>query len=288
MELNIEALKAICGVSEQQAERLAKHTGGVLEDSCFLHWCITGREPVLYPVFYGRELRISPGFHVEVGQPELIIEPVSPQEVTEWQDVPWSLVQSSSTSEPEQCVICMCAFEGTDEGEIVRLGRCKAHYFHKACISQAFCSSTSVKCPICGNCYGEQIGSMPAGVMAVTYERFLQCDGYNCGSWIILYHFPNGLRDNIPYSGTTREAYLPNTAEGREVMRLLICAFYKRQSFTVGTSVTTGASSTVVWSGIHHKTSPDGGSTNFGYPDDGYFERVKGELAARGVVYNQV
>ena len=285
--MDIEALRTICGVTEQQAERLAKCTGGVLEDSCFLHWCLTGKEPELYPAFYGQELRLSPGFHVEIGQPEPY-QAVSPQEVTQWRDVPWSLIQSSSGSEPEQCVICMCAFEATEEGEVVCLGRCKAHYFHKACISQAFGSSSSVKCPVCGTCYGEQVGAMPAGVMGVNYERALQCDGFNYGTWIIYYFFPDGLKDNMPYKGTTREAFVPNTVEGREVLRLLICAFYRRVSFAVGTSVTTGASNTVVWSGIHHKTSPDGGPTNFGYPDEGYFARVKGELAARGVAYNPV
>ena len=45
--------------------------------------------------------------------------------------------------------------------------------------------------------------------------------------------------------------------------------------------MTTGATNTVVWSGIHHKTSMRGGS--FGYPDDKYLNRVTLELADRGV-----
>jgi hypothetical protein len=54
--------------------------------------------------------------------------------------------------------------------------------------------------------------------------------------------------------------------------------------FTVGTSVTTGASNTTVWAGIHHKTSMSGGSSSFGFPDKTYFTRVQEELASKGVI----
>jgi len=36
-----------------------------------------------------------------------------------------------------------------------------------------------------------------------------------------------------------------------------------------------------VWSGIHHKTSPAGGT--FGYPDPTYLDRVTDELKARDI-----
>ena len=49
----------------------------------------------------------------------------------------------------------------------------------------------------------------------------------------------------------------------------------------VGTSLTTGAQNTVVWSGIHHKTSMHGGP--FGYPDNRYLGAVAEELKLRGV-----
>jgi deltex-like protein len=39
-----------------------------------------------------------------------------------------------------------------------------------------------------------------------------------------------------------------------------------------------------VWNGIHHKTNTGGGSSNFGYPDPTYLERVKEELASKGLV----
>jgi deltex-like protein len=40
----------------------------------------------------------------------------------------------------------------------------------------------------------------------------------------------------------------------------------------------------VVWNGIHHRTALNGGSTNYGYPDPTYFNRVREELAAKSVV----
>lgn len=44
----------------------------------------------------------------------------------------------------------------------------------------------------------------------------------------------------------------------------------------------------VVWQGIHHKTSTSGGTSMFGYPDPTYFQRVRDELAGRGVTEDQV
>lgn len=47
--------------------------------------------------------------------------------------------------------------------------------------------------------------------------------------------------------------------------------------------MTTGLDNQIVWNGIHHKTSLQGGSANFGFPDPTYFKRVKLELADKGV-----
>lgn len=48
--------------------------------------------------------------------------------------------------------------------------------------------------------------------------------------------------------------------------------------------MTTGQTNTVVWAGIHHKSSTHGGSSHFGFPDPTYLNRVTLELADRGVV----
>jgi len=68
------------------------------------------------------------------------------------------------------------------------------------------------------------------------------------------------------------------------VLELLKKAFDRKLIFTIGRSVTTGHDNRIVWNGIHHKTNTSGGSAYFGYPDPTYFDRVKLELAAKGVV----
>lgn len=80
------------------------------------------------------------------------------------------------------------------------------------------------------------------------------------GTWSILYYFNSGVRNGVRYRGTVRVAYLPDTQEGKEVLLLLIKAFERKHTFTVGDSVTTGARNVVVWNSIHHKTSPAGGT----------------------------
>jgi deltex-like protein len=74
---------------------------------------------------------------------------------------------------------------------------------------------------------------------------------------------------------------LPASPEGILVFKMLVEAFKRRLTFSVGTSLTTGRSNTVVWAGIHHKTNPHGGQ--FGYPDATYLSRVREELKARNI-----
>jgi deltex-like protein len=97
----------------------------------------------------------------------------------------------------------------------------------------------------------------------------------------IIYKFPGGIQGpqhpnpGVKYTGTTRTCYLPYTEEGIEILELLIIAFQRRLTFTVGTSITTGISNTIVWNGIHHKTTFTG---VHGFPDETYLIRVKEEL----------
>ena len=141
------------------------------------------------------------------------------------------------------------------------------------------------KCPNCSLIYGILIGDQPKGYMSAYISEYTHCDGYEDeGTIIIEYHFPSGKG----YSGTSRTAYLPDNKEGKEILGLLKVSFDRKLTFVVGTSVTTGARNTTVWNGIHHKTSLYGGSTNFGYPDKTYFSRVKEELAAKGVIQDNI
>ncbi|KAI8522055.1 hypothetical protein Bbelb_018090 [Branchiostoma belcheri] len=73
---------------------------------------------------------------------------------------------------------------------------------------------------------------------------------HNCGTIEIRYRIPDGIQE---------------------------IAFDSRLVFTAGTSVTTGETD-VIWNDIHHKTNPNGGEANYGYPDPG---RVADEACSK-------
>ena len=204
------------------------------------------------------------------------------------------------SKERDKCSICLCEFyedifveyEKNPQNEnilkngpydVILLENCVDHFFHIECINNLIGDKNNFKCPICSKIYGTLIGDMPEGTFYayITPDR---CSGYNCNTIVINYYFKNGPN----YTGTSRVSYLPNNKEGREVLALLKIAFERKLTFTVGTSVTTGRKNTVVWNGIHHKTRLKGGPTKFGYPDKGYFNRVKEELAAKGVTKESI
>jgi deltex len=187
--------------------------------------------------------------------------------------------------EEETCPICMVEFSEADSGHIVKLGRCEGHFFHRDCIEMCH-QRLHLKCPICGLIYGIMTGDMPDGVMIVMkYPKAVaQMEGFeHCDVLEIQYHMSAGRRGLVQFPGTNRIAYLPDNADGREVLRLFAIAFERRLTFTIGTSVTTGRENQIVWNGIHHKTALGGGIACFGFPDDTYFNRVKEELAAKGI-----
>lgn len=68
-----------------------------------------------------------------------------------------------------------------------------------------------------------------------------------------------------------------------QVLKLLRKAWDRKLTFTIGTSVTTGAANTIVWNEIHHKTESTTNFSGHGYPDPKYLDNVTAELAAQGV-----
>ena len=190
-----------------------------------------------------------------------------------------------SNPDEEKCAICMFEFSAEDSTNIVKLHRCEGHYFHIDCIEMCH-TRAHLRCPICGVIYGIMTGDMPAGSMlviryppeALTLEGIPDTPVYE-----ISYRMKAGTRGDIQFPSTQRSAFLPCNDEGKEILRLLIIAFERRLTFTLGTSVTTGRTNQIIWNGIHHKTSVEGGPPFFGYPDPTYFSRVREELAAKGI-----
>jgi deltex-like protein len=180
----------------------------------------------------------------------------------------------------DDCVICMDAMQDPlklDCGHSF-CGNCIADYFEKG----------QPKCPSCGQLFGVLRGNQPDGTFSKYRNGNMHLAGYEKDGTIqITYSFPGGIQtDEHPhpgkfYKGTTRSAYLPDSPEGREVCDLLERAFKERLLFTIGRSITTGQDDVIVWNDIHQKTKPTG---EHGYPDATYLDRVKAELAAKGIV----
>ena len=82
--------------------------------------------------------------------------------------------------------------------------------------------------------------------------------------------FRNLFQKNHPnpgkwYHGTSRTAYLPDSKEGNNILKLLEKAFKAKLVFTIGRSTTTGADDRITWNDIHHKTSMFGGPNRLVY-----------------------
>ena len=135
----------------------------------------------------------------------------------------------------------------------------------KACSDRAI--QRSPYCSVCRKPLRAVVGNQPANAtMSHSVTRSTSILGYpGFGMITITYHVPDGVQTQEHpnpgkrYHGTTCTAYLPNNAEGREVLQLLRRAFKARLIFTIGTSRTSGLSNAVIWNGIHHKTTTSGG-----------------------------
>lgn len=188
----------------------------------------------------------------------------------------------------ERCCICLCE-EARDDGGFVVLSGCD-HGFHDFCIRMHM--KNKPLCPLCFTSYALRTGNQPEGEMTMKFHLPGTCplSGHEDeGTIEIYYNIPRGTQGpehphpGKIYHGCRRQAYLPDSARGREVLRLLRISFERRLTFTVGRSMTTGRDDCVTWSSVHHKTSRSGGQGNYGWPDTTYFDRVSQELVALGV-----
>nr|XP_046242057.1 E3 ubiquitin-protein ligase DTX3L isoform X2 [Scatophagus argus] len=189
----------------------------------------------------------------------------------------------SKDPEDESCPICMELIVTTKKETL----QCN-HSFCRNCLKQAF--DYKPVCPTCGEVYGTLTGTQPDGGIMNVSKTSSSLPGYEkYGTIIIHYYIPSGIQKEEhpnpgqPYEGVSRTAYLPDSLDGRRIVKLLRQAFDQRLIFTVGQSTTTGKSNMVTWNDIHHKTSTHGGPTQYGYPDPDYLSRVRDELTVKGI-----
>lgn len=99
---------------------------------------------------------------------------------------------------------------------------------------------------------------------------------------VLQFRFPPG-KDSAgqAFRGRSQQAYLPHDEAGKLVLELFRLAFRRRVLFDLRVSATDNK----YWPAfnIHLKTAVSGGPERFGFPDDGYFQRVMEELRANGV-----
>ena len=101
--------------------------------------------------------------------------------------------------------------------------------------------------------------------MQVQVQPYSLAGHPHVGTIVITYVIPSGVQGaghphpGVRFSGTHRVAYLPDSAEGREVLSLLKVCFERGHTFAVGRSLTTGMDNVVTWGTVHHKTNTSGG-----------------------------
>lgn len=185
------------------------------------------------------------------------------------------------------CPICLSPL---NQGISVLLSRCR-HVLHLDCLNSMLTSQPNfpqwlyIECPLCHEIYGEKRGNQPRGSMEWTVVTPVIPGQPNASLIQITYHIVSGIQGREhpnpgrPYYavGFPRVCYLPNTKQGRKVLKLLQVAWERRLVFTVGRSLTTGREDVITWNGIHHKTEPSAALT------PGFLDNCLKELAGLGV-----
>lgn len=191
--------------------------------------------------------------------------------------------KTHSTGEPK-CSMCMNL--NKDPVYPVNCG----HYFCKSC-TKRFIEKT-MNCPVCKkeNNENQFRGNQPIGYMTWRTDSLNSLPGYQkIGTIVLTFNFDKGIQGSEhpnpgePYCGLFCTSYLPNNPAGQEMCNLLRRAFNARLIFTIGNCPATGEKNKIVSNGIELKWNRSGGPANCGYPDPSYLDRVKSQLAKKGI-----
>lgn len=90
-----------------------------------------------------------------------------------------------------------------------------SHKYHISCLINLIGEKHWAKCPVCSTIFGKMTGDQPEGTMTVTVDKNMTCPGHPKGTIILNYQLKNGVRNGVPFQGTSRTGYLPDTPEGR-------------------------------------------------------------------------
>ena len=201
-----------------------------------------------------------------------------------------------TASSSELCSVCCDSLEDPEDPQdpVVSLSVC-GHSFHAACLRglvEHQPGQHHIQCPNCQTIHGVRTGNMPATGSMMYARHAASLPGYpDSGMILIKYVFHDGVQDQThpnpgkPFHarGFPRTALLPDNTKGERVLQMLITAFQRRLTFTIGRSISRGEDDCVTWNGIHHKTGLRDNGTGHGYPDTDYLDRVIQELKIVGV-----
>ena len=198
-------------------------------------------------------------------------------------------IQPDALTEPkddedltEACVIC---HDTLSSKPCSALAVC-SHVFHTVCVQEAF--KRKPECPVCRKAVSSPQGKSPSGIMQISVAPMM-CSGFSENTLAITYMMQAGIQMNYHDNpghhqpGKRVTAYLPNNADGQQLLKRLKYAFMHGLTFRVGTSATTGKQNQCTWASIHHKTSYSGGMQRHGFPDPNYFVNCNEELDGVGV-----
>jgi deltex len=188
----------------------------------------------------------------------------------------------------DTCAVCWDHMEAnvsdsTAQTTVVKLAAC-GHLFHQACIVQAL--NYDPRCPSCRAAIPVTRGHMPCGTMQAWLAPSVVCQGFESavGTIVIRYYISSGLQKpyhpqpGARHGSVCRSAYIPNTVEGRVLLKRLVYAFLHGLTFRIG--VSSGCANSVTWASIPHKTSLSGGPEHHGFPDRDFFDVCNQELDA--------
>ncbi|XP_053548365.1 E3 ubiquitin-protein ligase DTX4-like [Bombina bombina] len=186
----------------------------------------------------------------------------------------------------EDCTLCL---KPLTAGLVGKLYRC-SHIHHVQCLAPLYKDGT-LRCPSCQTLYGVKMGSQPPGKMSYHLIPHSLPGHPNCKTIRIIYHIPPGIQvSGQPNPGKKFTApdfplhcYLPNTAKGREVLRLLIEIWERRLLFPIVPSQVAGVPDSVSTSRIPHKTEFGSNLTGRGFPDPRYLDSVLRQLRDWGI-----
>ncbi|XP_060605008.1 E3 ubiquitin-protein ligase DTX1-like [Ruditapes philippinarum] len=209
-------------------------------------------------------------------------------------------ILNSPPADDDCCICCEKLIEASGHGTgspedhvVYKLSKC-SHMFHKLCVTAMYDSGAKdghMQCPTCKTIYGEKMGNCPRGEMEYKIIDH-HLPGYEEHRTIqIMYSINSGTQGpehpnpgkKFSTRGFPRIGYLPDCDKGRKVLQLLIIAWKRRLTFTIGHSTTTGEDNTVTWNEIHHKTELGSNYSGHGYPDPKYLDNVLNELAVHGI-----